>query len=120
MIRRPPRSTLFPYTTLFRSAMTNFLLLYAMMRHHTGRLETGEMLATLGKLAIAGAVLAAICFLSQHFFFARPTRARELRLIAELLFTILVGAGAFFGVAYALRVAEVQDVVAVAKRRLRL
>src|SRR5260221_10371468 len=23
MIRRPPRSTLFPYTTLFRSAMTN-------------------------------------------------------------------------------------------------
>src|SRR5256885_3805745 len=25
MIRRPPRSTLFPYTTLFRSAMTRLL-----------------------------------------------------------------------------------------------
>src|SRR5436305_5623017 len=25
MIRRPPRSTLFPYTTLFRSAILNFL-----------------------------------------------------------------------------------------------
>src|SRR2546430_11777727 len=25
MIRRPPRSTLFPYTTLFRSAMTVYL-----------------------------------------------------------------------------------------------
>src|SRR5205085_9433808 len=24
MIRRPPRSTLFPYTTLFRSALVNF------------------------------------------------------------------------------------------------
>src|SRR3712207_7778115 len=24
MIRRPPRSTLFPYTTLFRSVMTNY------------------------------------------------------------------------------------------------
>src|SRR3712207_9591086 len=24
MIRRPPRSTLFPYTTLFRSLLTNF------------------------------------------------------------------------------------------------
>src|SRR3712207_7396436 len=24
MIRRPPRSTLFPYTTLFRSALSNF------------------------------------------------------------------------------------------------
>src|SRR3712207_9360463 len=27
MIRRPPRSTLFPYTTLFRSGTGNFLLL---------------------------------------------------------------------------------------------
>src|SRR3989454_5806691 len=26
MIRRPPRSTLFPYTTLFRSAASSFLL----------------------------------------------------------------------------------------------
>src|SRR5256885_10279325 len=26
MIRRPPRSTLFPYTTLFRSAFTSFSL----------------------------------------------------------------------------------------------
>src|SRR3712207_7142426 len=28
MIRRPPRSTLFPYTTLFRSALTLKLLTY--------------------------------------------------------------------------------------------
>src|SRR2546430_9979666 len=27
MIRRPPRSTLFPYTTLFRSVLASFLLL---------------------------------------------------------------------------------------------
>src|SRR2546425_7826552 len=33
MIRRPPRSTLFPYTTLFRSyAQTNFLLLLNAVR----------------------------------------------------------------------------------------
>src|SRR5258708_14681747 len=31
MIRRPPRSTLFPYTTLFRSALEKFL------RHQHGR-----------------------------------------------------------------------------------
>src|SRR5260370_22643616 len=30
MIRRPPRSTLFPYTTLFRSNMQNFVLLKAL------------------------------------------------------------------------------------------
>src|SRR2546427_935507 len=28
MIRRPPRSTLFPYTTLFRSAMVRFYPIY--------------------------------------------------------------------------------------------
>ncbi|HEY3600927.1 MAG TPA: murein biosynthesis integral membrane protein MurJ [Chthoniobacterales bacterium] len=101
-------------------ALTNFILLYAMMRRHTGRLETGTMLATLGKLAVAGAVLAAICWAAQHFFFPRPTRGGELRLIGELLVTIGMAAGAFFAVAYALRVAEVQDVVTIARRRLKL
>src|SRR5437870_11084288 len=28
MLRRPPRSTLFPYTTLFRSLMTHSLLIF--------------------------------------------------------------------------------------------
>src|SRR3712207_7946332 len=32
MIRRPPRSTLFPYTTLFRS----FVLLYGLLGGHDG------------------------------------------------------------------------------------
>src|SRR5258707_2976382 len=32
MIRRPPRSTLFPYTTLFRSGILLFVLLYAAER----------------------------------------------------------------------------------------
>ncbi len=101
-------------------AMTNFLLLYTMMRRHTGRLETGTMLATLGKIALAGAVLAAICFFAQHIFFPKPTKGGELRLIAEVLFTIAVGAGAFFGCAYLLRVAEVEDVVTVVRRKLKL
>ena len=101
-------------------AMTNFLLLYTMMRRHTGRLETGTMLATLGKIALAGAVLAAICLFAQHFFFPKPTKGGELRLIAEVLLTIAVGAGAFFGCAYLLRVAEVEDVVTVVRRKLKL
>src|SRR2546429_5247340 len=40
MIRRPPRSTLFPYTTLFRSPATIFL-------GDTGSLFLGFVLATL-------------------------------------------------------------------------
>src|SRR2546426_9042999 len=38
MIRRPPRSTLFPYTTLFRSVFTN------------GQLITGELARELRKI----------------------------------------------------------------------
>src|SRR2546430_17626378 len=49
MIRRPPRSTLFPYTTLFRSVgvrgMTWFLF---------GRFGTPPLLAILGRKAMEG------------------------------------------------------------------
>jgi putative peptidoglycan lipid II flippase len=100
-------------------ALTNFLLLYAMMRRHTGRLETSTMLATLGKLAIAGAVLAGICFAAQHFFFVSLRSGGELRLVVQVCLTIVLGAGAFFGCAYFLRVAEVEDVVNLARRKLK-
>ena len=39
-------------------AITNFVILYAMMRRYTGRLETGAMIRTLAKLLVAGALLA--------------------------------------------------------------
>ena len=101
-------------------AITNFLLLYAMMRHHTGRLETGTMLATLGKIFVAGAVLAAVCLVSQQFLFPSSAHQSQWKLMVEMLLTIAVGAGSFFGAAYLLRVAEVQDVVTVVRRRLKL
>src|SRR2546421_9273479 len=34
MIRRPPRSTLFPYTTLFRSFPVNYLLIESLQKFH--------------------------------------------------------------------------------------
>src|SRR5256885_10856493 len=39
MIRRPPRSTLFPYTTLFRSAHGVHVVLDGLARAFLGRLE---------------------------------------------------------------------------------
>src|SRR3712207_7065877 len=36
MIRRPPRSTLFPYTTLFRSGLDDARDLRQLLRHHPG------------------------------------------------------------------------------------
>jgi putative peptidoglycan lipid II flippase len=101
-------------------AVTNFFLLYAMMRRHTGRLETGAMLATLGKIALAGVVLAVVCLAAQQFLLRPATHGSQWQLSFEVLLTIGVGAGAFFGSAYLLRVAEVHDVVTMVRRRLRL
>ncbi|MDQ2868604.1 MAG: murein biosynthesis integral membrane protein MurJ [Verrucomicrobiota bacterium] len=99
-------------------AITNFLLLYLMMWKYAERLETGALLLTLTKLLAAGALLAAICFGAQHFFFANLFEQRIWQKGAELLITIVLGASAFFATAYALRVAEVHDVVALVRKRL--
>src|SRR5256885_12426703 len=45
MIRRPPRSTLFPYTTLFRSAAANRIVLHE-LSPQTGSLEQAFMQIT--------------------------------------------------------------------------
>src|SRR2546430_12456988 len=47
MIRRPPRSTLFPYTTLFRS--------HVALRHGTSQLSKSELLKL--PAAVAGAAI---------------------------------------------------------------
>jgi peptidoglycan biosynthesis protein MviN/MurJ (putative lipid II flippase) len=101
-------------------SITNFLLLYGMMRRHTGRLETGAMLLTLGKIAIAGAVLAAVCLFSDHYVMGPATRVAQWKLILEMIVTIAVGATAFFGTAFLLRVPEVNDVVVIARRKLKV
>src|SRR3712207_8758645 len=52
MIRRPPRSTLFPYTTLFRS-----LALELADRRAPGLDQREELLGLGGELGLAGALL---------------------------------------------------------------
>src|SRR5438552_16720029 len=43
-------------------ATINFLLLYVLMRRHTGRLETRQTLIGVAKICVAGALLALICW----------------------------------------------------------
>src|SRR2546429_7306750 len=67
MIRRPPRSTLFPYTTLFRS----FLRRVGYIRRTLARLEV------LMKLVFGVPVLAlAVCALAATFPEAQTARAK--------------------------------------------
>src|SRR5256885_8762949 len=56
MIRRPPRSTLFPYTTLFRSValLMVFVLLFAMF----GNVRDGLIVFTGIPFALTGGILA--------------------------------------------------------------
>jgi putative peptidoglycan lipid II flippase len=97
-------------------AITNFLILYAMMRRYVGRLETGVMIRTLAKLLLAGALLAGICLAAQHFIFEGGS-STLIRNAVALLGTIGVGGAAFFGAAYMLHVAELRDVVELVRGR---
>src|SRR2546427_5587991 len=55
MIRRPPRSTLFPYTTLFRSAFLDKTLIDLDGTDNKGRLGANAMLAVSMAVARAAA-----------------------------------------------------------------
>src|SRR3712207_8453820 len=56
MIRRPPRSTLFPYTTLFRSVVEGHAgLPEALAKGGVGNLLLGGFVVAIGHLALADA-----------------------------------------------------------------
>jgi putative peptidoglycan lipid II flippase len=98
-------------------ALTNFLLLYIMMRRHAGRLESTALFQTLGKVLLAGAALALVCWFALQFFFSQ-TPLPLWKKIVDLAVTIAVGVVTFFGTAFALRVDEVRDVIDLVRRRL--
>src|SRR6266576_6905968 len=95
-------------------AVTNFLLLYIMMRRYVGRLETGAMFQLLGKLLVAGILLAAICDVANRYLVG--PHVSHWRKIIELAVTIPVAAAAFFGALLALRVAGVRAVFELVRR----
>ncbi len=99
-------------------ATSNFLILYALMRGHLGRLESRLMLTLLGKLAVASAVLAAICWAGAHFLLADCATERFWPKLGSLTAVIAAGALAFFACAAALRIDEVRDLTSAVRRRL--
>jgi len=96
-------------------AITNFLLLYIMMWLYSGPVETGRLLGLLGKLTVAGGVLAAISWLGLPFLAPHlPLWQKAL----DLALVIGLAAAAFFAAAFLLRVDEVREVFELLKRRL--
>src|SRR6266700_874699 len=92
-------------------ALTNFLLLYIMMRRYAGPLETGAILGLLAKLAIPLALLAGICWLSLETMFYPGVHLPEWQRIFGVLLVIAIAAAVFFGSAFLFRVDEVRDIV---------
>jgi putative peptidoglycan lipid II flippase len=99
-------------------ATINFLLLYALMQRRLDGLETRRMLATLGKVAVAGGALAAVCAASSHFLLAGWATQALWSKGAALFGTVIVGALVFGGCGHLLKIRELNELMAMLKRRL--
>ncbi len=100
-------------------ATTNFLILYALMRSHLGRLESRAMLALLSKVALASAVLLLASWAGAHFLLADWAVQSFWPKCLSLALVIVLAAAAFFVSASALGVGEVHEIARAVQRRLR-
>jgi len=99
-------------------ASSNFLLLYALMRRQLGGLESRRLIGSLGRIAVAGAALVAVCAASSHWLLADwATQSLWTKSLA-LFGTVLAGAGVFVGCAALLEVEELAPILAAVRRRL--
>jgi putative peptidoglycan lipid II flippase len=99
-------------------ATCNFLVLYALMRRQLSRLETRRMLTMLLKVAVACLVLAAICWAALHAWLGHWQNQGFLTKTGELVLTVIAGGLAFLGCGLALRIEELQELAAIARRRI--
>jgi putative peptidoglycan lipid II flippase len=100
-------------------ATTNFVVLYVLMYRQLGGLETRRMAVLLGKTAIAGVALAAVCAASTHWLLSDWPTQTFLRKTAALFATMTAGGLVFLGVGAALRIEELDEVIGAVRRRLR-
>jgi putative peptidoglycan lipid II flippase len=99
-------------------AITNFAILYFLMRRETTSLGSRDLGVTFGKIAIASAALAAVCWAAQTWALGGWTHWNIFMKIAGLMGTIGLAAAAYFVTALALRIPELDDVTALVKRKL--
>ncbi len=101
------------------SASVNFLLLFFAMRKFAGDLGTGGLLVLLGKLAVAGAVMAGVCAAANRFLFTDLAGTTLWLKVIWLGVTIGAASGVYFMAAKLLRVAEAEDALEMILRKLR-
>jgi hypothetical protein len=109
MIRRPPRSTLFPYTTLFRS------LLAWLLRRVLNGIDGRRLAIVLLKTVAAGLAMTAVTLGVQAAMLAVLPDGHVVAQATRLAAAIGLGLIALAGSAKLLRIREFDDVVAVVR-----
>jgi peptidoglycan biosynthesis protein MviN/MurJ (putative lipid II flippase) len=97
--------------------LTNFLILYVLMRRETRSLASRDLLAALGKIGLATAALAAVCWAAQIWLFPNWTHSSLWLRTALLVGTITVAAAVFFGAALLFGFEELNDVASVLRQK---
>jgi len=99
-------------------AIINFTLLYGLMRRAVGSLQTRKMVLGFGKLTLAGAALAAVCYWGNQWLSLAWAAHGTAYHLLQLGAVITVAAVTFFTVAWALRVEEMDDLLGVVRKRI--
>jgi putative peptidoglycan lipid II flippase len=98
-------------------ALVNFFALATIMRARIKRLNGRVILASFAKIALASAILSAVCYISYEFLISRyGTSTFALRLL-EALVPIVFGGIAFVIAAKLLRVREMEQLIGMLKRK---
>jgi putative peptidoglycan lipid II flippase len=100
-------------------AISNFVILYMIMRRHLRLLETRAMAAMLMKLAVASIALVIVCWAGQHFLLSDWASQAFWTKTAWLFVTIAVGGGVFVACTLAMHIDEVDHLRDIVNRKLR-
>jgi putative peptidoglycan lipid II flippase len=99
-------------------ALINFAALAWFMRRRIKRLNGREILASFLKIAVASAVLSAVCYASYHFLMDRYGIGSFAIKLAEAFVPIALGGLAFLIAAKLLRIAELEQFYGMMRRKL--
>lgn len=99
-------------------ALVNFFALAIIMRRRIKRLNGREIMTSFTKIAIASAVLSAVCYTSYHFILSRYGSDGFWLRMTEAFVPIALGGIAFVIVARLLRITELEQAFATIRRKL--
>lgn len=98
-------------------ATCNFLVLYALMHRHLGRLEGRRMATLLAKVGAASVALGAVCWAAQRWLLAPAAHEALAARTGALLATILAASAVFLWVGSMLRLEELRELREAVRRR---